>query len=397
MPTPQPEKFQRCPHCQNFIPEVASICMYCGRDVDGQGVAAPRKKKKGTKFSDILVYTVAIIVLLAIISNIPYRNSTDDAPQSTRAALATFTPTMDAAGTPVVEQVAPSPAPVSPPADRSVFLTMSAYLDGQTLSIQGETDLPDGALIAYEYTHERLLLETETYWGDGSATVQGGRYAVQADLSGWPPGEVEVWASFWTIGQPAEIVATFGELGEKLVGENVSVSKDGTVRRIEMIETVVIPDVVHTDDPVANGDANLRAGPGTEYAVVGGVATGSPLQVVARNEAGDWVRLADGNWMAGFLVDGLPGDLPVAVVEAPPAVIAPAAVAPTTPPAFIVQPTPLPQQAAVCNCSGDVYNCSSFPTHASAQACFRYCLSVGAGDIHGLDRDNDGIVCESRP
>ena len=68
-----------------------------------------------------------------------------------------------------------------------------------------------------------------------------------------------------------------------------------------------------------------------------------------------------------------------------------------------LQPTvgPLTQtpsgEAAVCDCSGDLYDCSDFSTHAEAQACYEYCESLGRGDIHCLDRDNDGIACESLP
>ncbi len=61
---------------------------------------------------------------------------------------------------------------------------------------------------------------------------------------------------------------------------------------------------------------------------------------------------------------------------------------PTSPPAG---------QSAVCSCAGDSYNCTDFSTHASAQACFNYCQSQGAGDIHRLDQNNDGSACESLP
>jgi len=49
---------------------------------------------------------------------------------------------------------------------------------------------------------------------------------------------------------------------------------------------------------------------------------------------------------------------------------------------------------AVCSCSGDTLNCTDFSNHSSAQACFDYCIQQGAGDIHRLDRDNDGSACE---
>lgn len=67
-----------------------------------------------------------------------------------------------------------------------------------------------------------------------------------------------------------------------------------------------------------------------------------------------------------------------------------------TPYALATQTMP-PAGGDVCSCSGDTLNCSDFSTHASAQACFNYCISIGAGDIHRLDSNNDGDACESLP
>jgi hypothetical protein len=50
-----------------------------------------------------------------------------------------------------------------------------------------------------------------------------------------------------------------------------------------------------------------------------------------------------------------------------------------------------------CPCNADVRNCSDFATHTQAQACFDFCVSQGAGDIHKLDQDGDGDACESLP
>jgi endonuclease YncB( thermonuclease family) len=50
-----------------------------------------------------------------------------------------------------------------------------------------------------------------------------------------------------------------------------------------------------------------------------------------------------------------------------------------------------------CSCSGNLYNCSNFSTHSQAQACYEYCISQGAGDVHRLDGDSDGSACESLP
>jgi micrococcal nuclease len=51
----------------------------------------------------------------------------------------------------------------------------------------------------------------------------------------------------------------------------------------------------------------------------------------------------------------------------------------------------------VCDCSGDLYNCSDFGTRAAAQACYDYCYVRTGRDIHRLDADGDGEACESLP
>lgn len=71
-------------------------------------------------------------------------------------------------------------------------------------------------------------------------------------------------------------------------------------------------------------------------------------------------------------------------------------VPPTATAMSVVQPTQ-PPPAAVCDCSGNIYNCPDFNTQAEAQACYDYCVSMGRGDIHGLDKDKDGLACESLP
>ena len=83
---------------------------------------------------------------------------------------------------------------------------------------------------------------------------------------------------------------------------------------------------------------------------------------------------------------------------AAPATAVPAPVVATSTPAPVVQPTEgMPEAEPVCDCSGNAYNCSDFSTHAQAQACYDYCKSLGRGDVHGLDRDSDGVACESLP
>lgn len=85
---------------------------------------------------------------------------------------------------------------------------------------------------------------------------------------------------------------------------------------------------------------------------------------------------------------------------------------PTAPPTPTITPTPLPTptdtptpmptatntpQPGPCLCTSNLYNCSDFSSEAAAQACFNYCVSIGKGDIHGLDENNNGVACESLP
>jgi endonuclease YncB( thermonuclease family) len=103
-----------------------------------------------------------------------------------------------------------------------------------------------------------------------------------------------------------------------------------------------------------------------------------------------------------------PGPVP-GFVPAPTATPLPSPTAtpvPTPTPQPPPTPTPVPGEAtptptqltAVCDCSYDRYNCpqtsDDFSTQAEAQACYEYCKSQGYGDVHDLDRDNDGEACE---
>lgn len=71
--------------------------------------------------------------------------------------------------------------------------------------------------------------------------------------------------------------------------------------------------------------------------------------------------------------------------------------APTLSPGRSAPSVNLGATRAVCDCSGNLYNCKDFRTHADAQACHDYCMDQVGRDIHKLDGDNDGEACESLP
>lgn len=142
--------------------------------------------------------------------------------------------------------------------------------------------------------------------------------------------------------------------------------------------------------PHVASNANLRAGPGTNYDIAGSAAADTPVEIVATDPSGDWYLLANGAWIAAFLIADAPAGLPVATVPAPPTAV-PQRAAPAVP---LATATSVPQ-VAVCQCSGVDYDCGNFSSWSAAQSCFNYCLQTVGYDVHRLDQDNDGIVCES--
>ncbi len=92
-----------------------------------------------------------------------------------------------------------------------------------------------------------------------------------------------------------------------------------------------LPTETVSPPPVVIEEANLRAGPGTEYERLGSVAPGEVVAVVGRNATGDWYQLAGGPWIAAFLVEGAPAGLPVVEGNSAAASLASTAAAAVTP------------------------------------------------------------------
>jgi hypothetical protein len=53
------------------------------------------------------------------------------------------------------------------------------------------------------------------------------------------------------------------------------------------------------------------------------------------------------------------------------------------------------EYSGVCSCAGDCYDCQDFDSKSDAQRCYDYCMSIGKGDVHGIDKDSDGVACNS--
>lgn len=68
----------------------------------------------------------------------------------------------------------------------------------------------------------------------------------------------------------------------------------------------------------ANRNATLRSGPGAQFESIGTAPFGEHLEIVGRTENGAWYQLADGSWIARFMVDNAPLTLPVTTPVATP-------------------------------------------------------------------------------
>jgi hypothetical protein len=58
-----------------------------------------------------------------------------------------------------------------------------------------------------------------------------------------------------------------------------------------------------------------------------------------------------------------------------------------------LEPTPTPAPD-ICDCSGNIYDCRDFSNRGEAQRCYDFC-GGRANDIHLLDADGNGVVCET--
>jgi len=95
---------------------------------------------------------------------------------------------------------------------------------------------------------------------------------------------------------------------------------------------------------VASTTVNVRAGPGTNYPVIGSLSPDEPVSVVGRNEAGTWwqVQLPGGStgWVAASVVEATAvAGVPVAPAPPPPAPTAPAVTPTPERPRFQFEPT----------------------------------------------------------
>ena len=110
----------------------------------------------------------------------------------------------------------------------TVLLAVGHETRWRDLRIEGETDLPDGAVVTWQVTHALANQLPRGEWpaqnliADGTAVVQDGVYWTRLNTTYWAPGRVDVLVRFPVAPQPDPVRLRYGEFGEHLTGENVT-------------------------------------------------------------------------------------------------------------------------------------------------------------------------------
>ena len=111
----------------------------------------------------------------------------------------------------------------------AVVLAVDHRSRWRELRIEGTTDLPDGAVVSYHVTHALAEELPPSEWparnliDDGTAVVQESQYWTKLNTTYWPAGAVRVQVQFPVAPQPAAVRERYGEFGEHLTGDNVTI------------------------------------------------------------------------------------------------------------------------------------------------------------------------------
>jgi uncharacterized protein YraI len=166
---------------------------------------------------------------------------------------------------------------------------------------------------------------------------------------------------------------------------------------------VVTPEVAATTPvtPTTTTDANLRAGPGTEFPIIGGTITGQQITIVGRNADGTWFRLDNTGWIFGELVANPPAldTVPVVNTDGTP-VEAPAATpAPAPAGGGLPLPTPTPQPAGAANTGAAAATATTATTGAAAatgqNAGYIANVQTIVASYDGIAQTMDSLIAEA--
>ena len=260
---------------------------------------------------------------------------------STPTSTPTATPAIAATAAPVVTTTATvtatAPATVTtiatPAVTATVTTTVPATVNG--LPVVSTT----ASVTANIRSGPATTFDIVTQVGPGAPL---GLVAVSQDGQWYLLSDGAWIASFLVTDQPADLPIATQEIIDQVNG----------VTAPTPAATPVPPAATAATSSTVTTDADLRAGPGTEFPIIGGTIAGQAINIVGRNADSTWFRLDNTGWVFGELVANAPAPetLPVVnadgtPVEAP--VEAPATTPTSTPGGSLggLLPTPTPQPA----------------------------------------------------
>lgn len=164
--------------------------------------------------------------------------------------------------------------------------------------------------------------------------------APQSESASERPNRINI-TPLITIYAPTQPVETVTPLPTEYVAASPTLSPLPPTVEASAVATPAPTDTPMTSPslgPVARVNANVRAGPGLDYPIIGTVLAGTPLVIRARTTAGDWLLLDSGGWIYADLVANVPV-VPIANYSSPPLA---ADESPTTQTPIMAATAPLP-------------------------------------------------------
>lgn len=120
----------------------------------------------------------------------------------------------------------PQPSEVEPEKEMvEVAFDENISITNNKATINGTTNLADGALLYYEIRNDGNDQDRL----DGNIEVSEGQFNGELDISGFSNGLISVELRFYPFQQDEELIALYGEAGEKMTGEKVSESETGKI------------------------------------------------------------------------------------------------------------------------------------------------------------------------
>lgn len=224
--------------------------------------------------------------------------------------------------------------------DQAVLLNEWAIMDNRAAIAVGDYNFDwevDGGDEQHDLGYDYMTAQQEWVWVRPAELTT-------TQCSGWPCGFNSVLdfvftangAQGWSAN--AQIVIGDGDFPDNnqttdhrpvLAWFQVPISGTTNLTPMPQVTPTITPTATLTlGGATANRNANLRAGPGTTYPIVGQVTAGQPLVLTGRNQESTWLQVQSASWIAAFLVDNAPTSLPVVSLDE------------ETPSAPTTQPTP---------------------------------------------------------